>query len=62
MDELRKFTISDFPKQTFWAHIDHFIFIIHPLNNPHFDIVFQPTAWPELVQPAQKHFGNAWID
>ena len=30
---------------TFWAHIDHIIYFLHPIIDPHFDIVFQPMAW-----------------
>ena len=44
LDELRKFTISDFPKQTHFGHILITLFFFHPLIDPHFDIVFQPTA------------------
>ena len=44
-DELRKFAISDFPKQTHFGDIliTSFYFL-HPLIDPHFDIVFQPMA------------------
>ena len=30
---------------TFWAHIDRFIFFLHPIIDPHFEIVFRPRAW-----------------
>ena len=44
-DELRKFSISDFPKQTHFGHILITIFFfLHPLTNPHIDIVFQLMA------------------
>ena len=42
-DELRKSTISDFPKQTNFGHI-LITFFFHPLIDPQFDIVFQPAA------------------
>ena len=50
-DKLRKFTISDFPKQTHFGHISiaHFITFLHHLIDPHFDIVFQPRAWASAV-------------
>ena len=37
LDELRKFTISDFPKQ---QHLGYFIFFLHPLIDPHFTKMF----------------------
>ena len=45
LDKLRKFTISDFPKQTHFRHILITLFFFHPLIDPHCDIVFQPIAW-----------------
>ena len=41
LEELRKFTISNFPKQThLGVHIDHFIVFLHPLIDPHFTKMF----------------------
>ena len=47
-DKLRKFSISDFPKQTHFGHILITLFFFSPFN--------RSTLWqqPELVQPAQN--------
>ena len=44
--ELRKFTISDFPKQTHFGHILIILFFFFNLYliDPHIDIVFQPMS------------------
>ena len=45
-DELRKFTISDFPKQTHIGHILITLFFSSHSNwSTRIDIVFQTTAW-----------------
>ena len=60
-DELRKFTISDFPKQTNFGHILITLFFFFTILSIHTLTLFF-SQQPELVQLAQKKFGEAWID
>ena len=60
--ELRKFTISDFPKQTHFGHIlITLFFFLYPLIDPHIDIVFQPIAWANTESTKTFLWSIPWV-